>query len=140
MLILSNGVLTAYDTEEKKLIWRCASLVITQLFVGHGVVINSDNGIYEIDIVDGGYRCLQQFQKDRIQCIVGRTSEKIVFCYMNQQELLNGLILKWGVVIVMFLYKILVRHWIVFSAMRTKTFCMVFPEQRFIHGMDGLGR
>lgn len=76
LLILSNGVLTAYDTEEKKLIWRCASLVIAQLFVGHGVVINSDNGIYEIDIVDGGYRCLQQFQKDRIQCIVGRTSEK----------------------------------------------------------------
>ena len=39
-------------------------------------LLRSDNGIYEIDIVDGGYRCLQQFQKDRIQCIVGRTSEK----------------------------------------------------------------
>ena len=80
------------------------------------------------------------FRKTGFSVLLDGPLKKIVFCYMNQQELLNGLILKWGVVIVMFLYKILVRHWIVFSAMRTKTFCMVFPEQRFIHGMDGLGR
>ena len=73
------------------------------------------------------------FRKTGFSVLLDGPLKKIVFCYMNQQELLNGLILKWGVVIVMFLYKILVRHWIVFSAMRTKTFCMVFPEQRFIH-------
>ena len=75
LLTLTDGILLAYDMEEEKVLWSCEQLNILQIFIEHGTLVaNADNGIYEIDLVDGGYRCLHQFHQGRTDFMIGRTS------------------------------------------------------------------
>lgn len=75
LLWLCNGTLTAFRIEEEKEMWNCDSIQITQIFTGNGLIIaNAENGIYEIDMLDGGERCLQQYQKKKTTCLIGRTT------------------------------------------------------------------
>ena len=75
LLILSNGILKAYNMQERKILWNCEALSVIQMFSGNGIVIvNTNNGIYEINIDEGDTRCLQLFRKDKIEYVLGRTS------------------------------------------------------------------
>lgn len=75
LLRLYQGTLHAYDIEDKSELWNCSGLTVTQMFAEKGLLIaNADDGIYEIDITDGSFRCLQQYQKDRTTFLIGRTT------------------------------------------------------------------
>lgn len=75
LLRLYEGTLTAYNMENRNEMWICNSLFITQIYPGKAILIaNADDGIYEIDSTDGSYRCLHQYQKERTDFLIGRTT------------------------------------------------------------------